>query len=91
MKGYYCSICMKPTETYDHYERIDDEFGTQVHGPFIYSKCCQDEAWTREEWAKEVQLLWNIRRESRSRKAMSDGQKNAIFNEILKNFIKRAA
>lgn len=61
----YCSICLKPCETYDHYEKIDDEFGVQVHGPFLYSKCCQEEALTREEWAREVQENWNFRRAAR--------------------------
>jgi hypothetical protein len=88
MKDHYCSNCRKPCETYDRNERIADEFGVQVHGPYPHSKCCQEEAWDREQWAASVRRRWERRRKNR---ACTNNGLHPIFQAILEEWEGRHA
>ena len=88
MEKNYCSACLKRCAVVMRDDSFDHEFGTQkVLTP---APACHpdDDLLTREEWGKEVQFQWNVRRESR--RALQPVDETRIFREILSNFVKRS-
>lgn len=85
---HYCSACLKRCEVVLRDDSFDHAFGT--HKVFTEAPAChpEDDLLTREEWEKEVQFQWNVRRESR--KAVRNVQVNEIFQNILNGFMRAA-
>ena len=66
MEKVYCSACLKPCEVVLRDDSFDHAFGTKkVLTP---APACHpyDDLLSRDEWAREVQFQWDIRRASRA-------------------------
>lgn len=89
----YCSYCLKPCKVVLRNDSFDHAFGTQkvvTEHPDCHP---DDDVLTREEWAKEVQFQWDMRKAAREHykeKPLTEGQMDQIFTEILSKYVRAA-
>jgi len=77
----YCSFCLKPCQVAARQDKIDDEFGTQIHAPYEVSRCCGESVLTRAETARRK---WNDRKFSQVFTNL-----HPIFEAILEDYYRR--